>query len=962
MKIEDLYKNLSIVFKGDNVFMLSLRTQKAIMAIKCFQIISQQINFLWAPQMDMKHWDSASKFWFMISLASIDNLAAELSFLFWLLMLVICLISAGVVMMVWIVVAENKEKKIPVWVKKTLKIVLFLVCDCYFIPCSNILFLLSKYSNSSYTYISEYLTFPSISYLDLGLAGKFLSVLFLALHLALALLKEIFTLETRHSLTNIDLSAKSQAEFGIQLKMFSFIICGMWAYSQADSYRILLAFLVSFYGFCSIKITFVQHYYSNYANFMNNLVFIESFAVGVFFVVGLFIGNAYTVMILAVFLQPGIFGLSYSSILYRKRWLKSPKNEVFGVSFELAARKWCRNRNKAKKMIKYFNLNYQKCNNKMVLVYLANYCADILNNTLIASIKICQVDFQGINPISNFQIYLLQEKLKLFNIQTSESLKLCVFLHKYKQAIFEEKSFCLLYEKMLKNLSKNIINLISLRKHINYFNFSLKKVMKNYETIIEKFPNSRVINKVFASFLAEIANRPDLAGAYLNKIKLNTIKKRENEVNMDFFSDPNAYVMIISGAKKSIGKILYGSSNICKYLEVPEDEISDHWLYEFIPRFYAEMHKKILEVFIRESLTQIVLKSVKLLLCSLKGLLVESYVYTECVGFDSDINFVIVVEPVNSNKDEIAIIDNNGCILQHSAKFPLAFGISTHKIENTYLSNYIPKPEFSLLNKNNLLLFSKNPLKNRNSKILLVRETMQIFSTSINIIKVVLDNSEKLKKIKELIPSLCESDLNSVSEGTTSTFRIKQKCMAEEKFFESICIRSITDKNRRYTKSSNYSVSVNSNNKLMKDIDRDYKIVKIFLGLTVVGMILFNLITSVYVYNEARNLAKMDSFMHIADIYTSFAFLGFYVRSADANLYYRKPFSIVIKNITEINNLLKTSHERLNADNSMWSMCRSSKIIMENAIPIWKFSEIPETSLTNLMDLIDNTITHVTSK
>ncbi|OMJ86719.1 hypothetical protein SteCoe_11729 [Stentor coeruleus] len=960
MKAENLYKNLSLVFKGENTFILSSRTQKVIMVIKSFQIISQQINFLWAPQMDMKYWDSTSKFWFMISLASIDNLAAELSFLFWLLMLVMCLISAAVIMIAGIIIAENRERKIPTWVKKTLKIILFLVCDCYFIPCSNILFLLSKYSysNTPYAYISEYLSYPNISYLDLGLPGKVVSVLFLAFLLILGLSKEIFTLETRYSLANIDLSAKSQAELGIQIKIISFIICGLWVYNQTDSYSILLAFLVASYGFLSIKTIFVQTYYSNYMNFMDNLVFFESFAVGLFFVVGFFIKNAYTVVILTVFLQPGIFGLSYSSIFYRKKLLKSPKNEVFGVSFELASRKWYGNQNKAKKMIKYFNLNYQTYHNKMTLVLLANYCADVLNNTLVASIKICQVDFQGINLSSNFQVYLLQEKLKLFNIQTSESLKLCAFLKKYKQAIFEEKSFCLLYEKMLKNLSKNEIDLISLRQHITYFNYSLKQVIRNYETIIEKFPNSRIINKVFASFLGEIANRPDLASAYINKIKLNTIKKRENEVSMDFFSDPNAYVMIISGGKKQIGKILYGSPNICKYLDVHEDEITDHWLYEFIPKVYAGMHKKSLEVFVRESLTQIVLKSVKLVLCSLKGFLVESFVYAECVGFDSEVDFVIVVEPVNNNKDEIALIDNNSCILQHSAKFPLALGISTYKIDNTFLSNYIPKREYSLLNKNNLLLFSKSPLKNRNSKILLVRESIQVFSTTINIVKIVLDNSEKLKKIKELIPSLCESDLNSITEGTTSTFRIKQKCLAEENFFESICNRSLTEKNRRYTRSSNYSVSVISNNKLMRDIDRDFKIVKLFFWLTVIGMVLFNLVTSVYIYNQAKSLAKLDSFTHVADIYTSFAFLGFYMRSADTNLYYKKPFSILIENITEINTFLKLSHEQLNADRSKWLMCPSSKIMTSNIIPIWIYSETPEKSSTNLMDLIDNTITH----
>ncbi|OMJ94334.1 hypothetical protein SteCoe_2535 [Stentor coeruleus] len=957
MKVEEFYRIMHTIFKENTSSLPSVRAQKVYIAINSIQIIGQYINFLWAPNMPMHHWSSFTKFWFYISLTSIDNLAAEFSFLFGLLLLTISLISFSSIMLVLIFLAEFHQIKLPHWIKKTIKITMTFTCEIYFIPCSNVLFLLSKYSLQPDTPISEYLKTQTLTYFHLGLGGNLISILFLILHLLLAVMREGFSLEPKHSLTEIDLSAKISANIDLQAKILTFVTSGLFIYTQIDNYFIVLVFSIFFYGYLVMKYLFTQPYYADFLNFFKVLMHFEGFFVGIFFAVGLYLNSATAVIVLTVFVQPGILVFSKACVLYRLKWIKNPIEEVFNESFELAARGWLRNPNKAKKVIKYTNAYYEVFKDKMILVCQANYCADILNNSAVAAIKICQTDFRGFNVFTNYQVYNLQEKYKNENLGLSEGVKLCIFLLKFGVVKYEEKSFCLLYEKLINNLIRKKVHISTLRKLLKNFDESLHSLISEYKGLVEQFPNSRIINKIFTSFLVEITNNPEMAGTYLNKIRLSTTKKRTNEVGMDFFSDPNSLVMVVSGNKLTIGKILYMSQNLCNYLEISDEEIKYHSLSDFIPRTFSEFHNDKLYAFVKQSLSQYTLKSAPLLLTSSKGFLLESYIYTECVGFDSSVNFVIVIDPVNKNKAELALLDDNNCIMQHSKKFPSCFGLSWYKIDNTFFSDYISESNYKTLLTEKMVFFSKDPHKTKkSSNTLLVLENLQVFSKTLKLVKAIKNRSEKLKKIKDLNPTFDNQDFENTSNNTTSTFKMREKIIAEEKFYESFCNRSLCERTKR-----NAASSTDQKNKiflLLQSIDRNFKFVKIFFALSMIGMILLNIITSSYIYKSTSNLVNLDSFTHMADIYTSFALLGLYTRSADLNFYFESPFYILLANITLIGKNLESFHENLRTDENEWSFCPSLNIVENKLIPIWKFSENPEVELISLMDMIDVTITH----
>jgi hypothetical protein len=118
--------------------------------------------------------------------------------------------------------------------------------------------------------------------------------------------------------------------------------------------------------------------------------------------------------------------------------------------------------------------------------------------------------------------------------------------------------------------------------------------------------------------------------------------------------------MVISGNEGSIGNILFASSQVCKMLDIPMEEAKKYKIFDFIPKPFGAQHAKWLRMFIENSLSQLTLISMPRIMCTLNGYLVECKITTECVGFKSQVNFVIIFEKVGKNKEKIALINFDG--------------------------------------------------------------------------------------------------------------------------------------------------------------------------------------------------------------------------------------------------------------------------------------------------------------
>ena len=80
---------------------------------------------------------------------------------------------------------------------------------------------------------------------------------------------------------------------------------------------------------------------------------------------------------------------------------------------------------------------------------------------------------------------------------------------------------------------------------------------------------------------------------------------------------------------------------------------------DFIPNPYSHGHDFYLTKFINDSLRTEIINNIPLFLRNSKGYLIECFIQTECVGFDSSVKFIVILEFSKNFTREAAIIDKN---------------------------------------------------------------------------------------------------------------------------------------------------------------------------------------------------------------------------------------------------------------------------------------------------------------
>lgn len=963
MKINDLYRGLSVIFSLESSNNSGSRTQKALYLIWAIQVLSQNLKFIWKPDLSIPYWESQAVFWKILLYPCLDTLAAAMNVLFPFLMIVIGMIYLNLFIFIWQMIASIKKKTIPTWLLSILRNSMKATCDIYFIPVSTILILLFKYSTIQAISIQEYYDKPDAQTLNISVIGRGLSLVTLIMHISLTFINESFNIQVRHVLTGSNLSARSSSEIDMYVKFFYLANCYFTTSIQLTNYMIFLPCSVIIYAYFTMKYLIDLPYYSNFVNFLKILIHFEICCIGLFFILAQTIENATISLVLTVCMQPVIVLVCKLTLEYRISKLKHPKDQIFSKRFELNIRKWLTSPDNSAELVKYMNSNYIKSQNKLMLVFLANYCKDVLNNGQLAGVKISQITFNGADLFNNFQVYRCQKSLERLNLSSSEGLKLCLFLLKYDSVTIEEKKLCYILLNLLEKLVQRRYKFSEIKQELNKFHRKALKVYREYEYLAQNFPESQLINKVFASFLIEILNNNTLAEVYTNKVQAQTARRKGNDRKLDVFSDPNACLMIISGNKKQIGKFIYASSSLCRFLEVSLEDIKHHSLNDFIPKPYSIGHDAIMIKFIENSYNQFTMRCLPLFMCTQEGFLLECIINTECVGFNSCVNFVTVVEPVLNEKQEIALVSSLGEIFSHSRGFPLALGQKNYKLIGSLISDFISNESFIELmaNKASVVEFFSLSFAKHINIVLLFKE-VNVFkeNSGVFMLTVVEDESEKIR-IVEAIKNKHKSQYLEVS-NIVSTFKVNdsfalsQVFASEDKFLDVLTFnRSIFDKTKstgKYTSSLNaYKTNVNN----FTSVFSIYKVFKITGVLGVFSVILPGIALLAFVAIKISHSSDLSAFNHIDIIYSKFSELGLFVRSIDLSLQLNESAVFSLENINNVTKDIQNVREKIKNDYEAWKFCKYSEIVNSDIISIYTQGKEKNLGFTNLLDLIDDT-------
>jgi hypothetical protein len=476
------YKILYGLFYQEKHFTPLNNVDKAMTVLLSTQLLLQNLRLLWNSKIPIHLWESYLPFWNAIAYPCIDSLAATLNSMFIFLVVVLCGLTIIVLLIVLHVFFSILGKVTPMFLIKIQKFLIFLICDTFFIPCTTVLVIFFKYSTVNMSYMEEYSNSPSSGSFQLGITGQVLSSIFLALILSISIINECCKSEIRHSLTEKSLHAKSFYYLGAYIKIVYFIQCLSFCSIQINFYFYYLVSVLI--GYFSIVYLYIYRlpYYSNFMNLIKVTLHFEVFCVIVFLIVGYSNNNATVVIVLTVFMQPFIVIASKLVIDYRISKIKILKKEIKSSfnQFEISARNRLLSPENSDELMKYINKNYSITKNELLFVIQAYYCADILKNSALGSIKLSKVNTKSLNFFSGFQVYKCYKILEEINIKASEGFKLCLYLLNIDKILTQEKKLCKNLQRLWNKVLDPKYDLDSLTKFLNKSAFLIKDIQIKY--------------------------------------------------------------------------------------------------------------------------------------------------------------------------------------------------------------------------------------------------------------------------------------------------------------------------------------------------------------------------------------------------------------------------------------------------------------------------------------------------
>ena len=537
---------------------------------------------------------------------------------------------------------------------------MFVTCELFFIPISIILLLLFKYSDNTAGYIREYSNYPSSLQLNNGLKGRMIAGIFLVLHLALTLAYKGFHFEIRHSKAKNTFKAMSMPDVDIKTVLITFFHCVCFISIQ-QSYNLYYPYVNLFtYGYCAWSYVYYLPFYIDFMNFVKAFLYFDCFCITLFFMTASYFNDAAIAQLLSIVFQPIIFIIVKNSIQFRKFKIKA--TDCYLTSdlslFELSARESLKIDANPSLLLKQMYDNYFIKQNKLIFVYQANYCADVLNNSHLALVKASQAHYEGFSIFTNFQVYKCQKNLEKFNMKNSPGIRMFLYLRDLNNLLKEDKSLCkfllIFFNQILTNSSNNA----NINNSVKVSGNLIKKIKTNYEYCLKKYPNSEIINEMYGSMLSKVLFDQEKGVNHLLR-SATCSKTLTGNKETNIFLKKKLYYMVISGNKGQTGKILSASSNLKTLLGISFDEERSYFLHEFIPKPYNFNHDLNLSRFIYNALDTQIVSSFPLFIGNSEGYLIECVIHTESVGFESSVMFIVIFDILQNLNREAAIIGQN---------------------------------------------------------------------------------------------------------------------------------------------------------------------------------------------------------------------------------------------------------------------------------------------------------------
>ena len=630
-------------------------------------------------------------------------------------------------------------------------------------------------------------------------------------------------------------------------------------------------------------------------NFYKVFLYFDCFCISVFFITGGLLGDALIVTALSIIFQPIVFILAKYAIEYRKSKIK--ETEFYLASdlkiFELSARDRLATDKNPSVIIKRMYQNYFIQKNKLVFVYQAHYCAEILNNTHLALVKASQTNYKGLSIFTNFQIYKCQKHLEEKNLKTSSGLKLCLYLQDFNNLLKVDKNLCNFFLKFIDQVLSTHISTSNLFKSVKMSAELIQKIRKKYEDCLRKYPNSQIINEMYGSLLSKVLFDQEKGENYL--LRSVTCAKTHSVVKeINIYLKKSLCYMILSGNSGETGKVLSASNNLAALLGIQFDGERPNYLADFIPDPYSDGHDTNLTRFIYQSLKTEILIDIPLFLINTEGFLVECFAKIECIGFESSIKFVVILDFTKNFEREAVIIDENWQIYSYTRRIPALFETNQLKLEKLSLTQIFPISILEDLKEKKMLVYDfHSKISSSTDRFGLILQEKEIFTKKI-IFFYVIEN----KEIVSLIEKISDMPETRRKIKISKIFKLINDKKIKDSKKNNTLRKSINEGDLKNIENfANKQNQESSSSVLLKELKIVTKtkkwlsVIKSLIVLTVMFIQILSIaiclmIMTIYISSEVNSSNDLTTIKHIGDISFYFSYLAMIVRSLDLNYKY----------------------------------------------------------------------------
>ncbi|OMJ87344.1 hypothetical protein SteCoe_10939 [Stentor coeruleus] len=927
-------------------------------------ILAQNIQMFWYFDMPIQNWDKYKVFWNIISLPSIDLIAAEyqvISHFFLGVMIFIYSILAGLAL---ILILLYFEKKVPQIFTMAIRLFITIACEILFIPIVIVLLLGVKYSNSSLEYFSEYEKANKTDGIRLGNLGEFFCALAVVLLVIFGVFYEACSYEIRHVNDGILNDGRIQAKPEVVNKVVHFCNCVLYVSIGLMNYEVMLILMFLLYCIPSVYIVISLHCYSRLLNTVKAFICIDCALICLFFWIGYRIDDAQVTLILTLIFQIVLIPIVKEIVDYRARQIK-PLSQVLYLKFEVferSIRPLLINGTYKETLIEKMNRNFITHREKLNRISQAYYANDVLGNCSLGLNKIFAISHSGLNIVTNYQVFRCKKFLKTICETRSESFKLYRYFLDFSKIKDTDRNFCELYHKFFINMLDHHPELPKLKSLITEVIKDLYFLETSYSSLLMRFPNSNEVKQNYGSFMLNIICDKERGNRLISRVdtlggrKKNTIKN-----TLKFISD--RCFLVISGNPSTLGKLLFFNQNLANYLGYSYDTIKTLNISHFLPKHLASKHDMYLKRFLENSISHVAFKNSALCLVDSQGYLCECNANCEVIGYENSVNFICAIDPLGFRIRHFCLINEYGYIHGHSKYFATVIFSKLKYIEGHFIQEFFIDLDIKNIQYDEITShIIKGQINNIQiiKKIYVMLKESKIKSSILIFLYITEDENEVCRwgstndfyDMENINPNdnKIETILTEgIDEYRESTLKKKVSIFDEKKLsFDGLSDNGlINDRSKQNNAIKSSYLSMNDVVTIAKST-QVLKIAKIVLLMSIVILIITNIVILIYISKEVEHSNSLTALTNLGDLGYYLSQIALIVRSLDLGTKINIPaFYNTIDLENMISNLI-SSQTKLLDDFKSWSYCKDSEVVKNNVIPYSVYENMVKTKYGSL--------------